>query len=183
MQLVETTINRLMQAPHHSLHPTTNKCHHRGNVNHRSIKCYPKRQNRNERHLQNQEQEDSFQYTQVTTSAHNKQQPTTSTQATKWKWYRKISLPGIKTRHNDSRNSNDIYEIKNKTVFTTHNRQQQTTTNKHNVALPRTNTRHHNDNHFYDFNQKYIVSIMLLLYIVASMKIWLFDWFSTRNID
>lgn len=63
MQLVETTINRLMQAPHHSLHPTTNKCHH-GNVTHRSIKSYHKRHNRNERHLQNQEHEDSFQYTQ-----------------------------------------------------------------------------------------------------------------------
>ena len=38
-----------------------------------------------------------------------------------------------KTRYNERRNSNEIYEIKNKTVFTTLNRPQQTLTkNKHN---------------------------------------------------
>ena len=70
---MEMTINRLMQAPHHPLHQTTNKCRNGKNVIHQSIKCYHKRHNSNERHLQNQDQGDCFQYTQVTTSAHKKQ--------------------------------------------------------------------------------------------------------------
>ena len=44
----------------------------------------------------------------------------------------KILLPRTNTRHYERRNSNKIYEIKNKTVFTTHNRPQQTTTGKYN---------------------------------------------------
>ena len=48
------------------------KCHQQ------NIKWYHKRHNRNKQHLQNQEQEDCFQYTQETTSAHNKQQATTN---------------------------------------------------------------------------------------------------------
>jgi hypothetical protein len=125
---VETTINRLMQAPQRSFHSTTNQCRN-GNVTHRSIKCYHQRHNSNKWHLQNQEQEDCFQYTQVTTSAHNKQQ---ALKQQVWRWYWKIFLPRVNTRHYQSRNSNGIYKIKNKTVFTTHNRPQQTTTGKYN---------------------------------------------------
>jgi CHAT domain-containing protein len=40
-----------------------------------------------------------------------------------------VSLPRISRRHYERRNSNGIYETKNKIVFTTHNRSQQTTTN------------------------------------------------------
>mgnify|MGYP006162423005 CR=1 FL=1 len=168
MQLLENNNNNQSIGWKQPLYLTTNKCHN-GNVTHQSIKCYHKHHNRNEQHLQNQEQEDCFQYTQVTTSAHNKQQQTSMQAMKLLKWYQKISLPRTNVKHNERRNSNDIYKIKNKTVFTTHNRPQHATTNNQQaqwhqkIALPRTNTRHHNDNHIYDFMKKYIVSRILRL--------------------
>ena len=51
-----------------------------------------------------------------------------------------------------------------------HNKQPTSTmVPEHLTVLPRTNTRH-NDNHIYDFIKKYIVSITLLLFIVASLR-------------
>ena len=67
-----------------------------------------------------------------------------------------MSLPRTNARHNERGKSNEIYEIKNRTVFKTH---KTPTTNKNNY------------NQIYDFIKRYIVSIILLLYILASMAI------------
>ena len=105
----------------------------------------------------------------------------TSTQAPKWQWYRKISVPRTNTRHNEHHNSNhDIYEIKtrtSKTIFTTHKRPQEAITNKHN-GTRRSDCQEPTQGimiikqEINDFIKKYIVSIILLLYTIASMALF-----------
>ena len=91
-----------------------------------------------------------------------------------------------KSQHKALSEPQQQWHLQNQEQDCFHNTQPPTTNNNRQVqwhrkiSLPRTKTRH-NDNHIYDFIKKYIVNIILLLYIVASMAIWLFDWFSTRN--
>ena len=73
MQLVETTIKKLMQAPSSCNNQQVLKWKFQP-PKHQMQASYHKRHNSNVQHIQNQEQEDCFQYIQVTTSTHNKQQ-------------------------------------------------------------------------------------------------------------
>jgi hypothetical protein len=117
----------------------------------------------------------------IHTSDNKRPKQVTSTQAPKWQWYRKISVPRTNTRHNEHHNSNhDIYEIKtrtSKTIFTTHKRPQEAITNKHN-GTRRSDCQEPTQGimiikqEINDFIKKYIVSIILLLYTIASMALF-----------
>ena len=145
MQLVETTINRLMQAPSSSNNQQVSqwKCNP---PKHQMLSQAPQQQ-----HKTSTKSRARGMFS-IHTSDNKRPKQVTSTQAPKWQWYRKISLPRTNTRHNEHHNSNhDIYEIKNKTFFTTHKRPQQTTSTmvpEDLIVLQRTNARHY---HMYDF--------------------------------